>query len=122
FEGFAAPPSAGGGVVPRSGLRSASKGRRPFFWRQLRPASHAVKRSLNITMRDSTGLTRGVRSNALWGSGSRGESRKNALWGSGGRGGRRLAMASLAALTLVVPLSAVADNGGGQGKGTFIIP
>src|SRR5437660_10993839 len=76
-------------------------------------------------MRDSTGLTRGVRSNALWGSGSRGESRKNALWGSGGRGGRRLAMAALAALTLVVPLSAVADdggNGGGQGKGTFISP
>ena len=73
-------------------------------------------------MRDSTGLTRGVRSNALWGSGSRGESRKNALWGSGGRGGRRLAMAALAALTLVVPLSAVADDGGGQGKGTFISP
>jgi serine protease AprX len=72
-------------------------------------------------MRDSTGLTRGVRSNALWGSGSRGESRKNALWGSGGRGGRRLATAALAALTLVVPLSAVADDGG-QAKGTFISP
>jgi serine protease AprX len=73
-------------------------------------------------MRESTGLTRGVRSNALWGSGSRGESRKNALWGSGGRGGRRLATAALAALTLVVPLSAVADDGGGHGNGTFISP
>jgi serine protease AprX len=68
-------------------------------------------------MRNSTGWRRGVRSNALWGSGSRGESRKNALWGSGGRDGRRFAMAALAALALVVPLSAGADNGGGQGKG-----
>jgi serine protease AprX len=31
-------------------------------------------------------------------------------------------MAALAALTLVVPLSAVADDGGGIGKGTFISP
>ena len=68
-------------------------------------------------MRESTGWKRGVRSNALWGSGSRGESRKNALWGSGGRDGRRFAVAALAALTLVVPLSAGADNGGGNGKG-----
>ncbi|HKC21911.1 MAG TPA: S8 family serine peptidase [Gaiellaceae bacterium] len=75
-------------------------------------------------MRDSTGWKRGVRSNALWGSGSRGESRKNALWGSGGRDGRRFAMAALVALTLVVPLSAGADNGGGKGKGngTYISP
>jgi serine protease AprX len=75
-------------------------------------------------MRNSTGWRRGVRSNALWGSGSRGESRKNALWGSGGRDGRRFAMAALAALALVVPLSAGADNGGGQGKGngTYISP
>ncbi len=74
-------------------------------------------------MRDSTGWKRGVRSNALWGSGSRGESRKNALWGSGGRSGRRFATAALAALTLVVPLSAGADNGGeSQGQGTFISP
>jgi serine protease AprX len=73
-------------------------------------------------MRNSTGWKRGVRSNALWGSGSRGESRKNALWGSGGRGGRRFAMAALAALTLVVPLSAGADNGGGQGNPTFVSP
>jgi serine protease AprX len=75
-------------------------------------------------MRESTGWKRGVRSNALWGSGSRGESRKNALWGSGGRDGRRFAVAALAALALVVPLSAGADNGGGKGKGdgTFISP
>jgi serine protease AprX len=78
-------------------------------------------------MRDSTGWKRGVRSNALWGSGSRGESRKNALWGSGGRDGRRLAIAALAALTLVVPLSAGADDGGGKGgkgkgNGTYISP
>jgi len=73
-------------------------------------------------MRESTGWKRGVRSNALWGSGSRGESRKNALWGSGGRDGRRLAMAALAALALVVPLSASADNGGGKGNGTYVSP
>jgi serine protease AprX len=75
-------------------------------------------------MRESTGWKRGVRSNALWGSGSRGESRKNALWGSGGREGRRFAMAALAALTLVVPLSAGADNGGGKGEGngSYISP
>ena len=72
-------------------------------------------------MRDSTGWKRGVRGNALWGNGSRGDSRKNALWGSGGRDGRRLAMTALAALTLVVPLSAGADNGGG-GNGSFISP
>jgi serine protease AprX len=78
-------------------------------------------------MRESTGWKRGVRSNALWGSGSRGESRKNALWGSGGRDGRRFATAALAALTLVVPLSAGADNGGGnsgkgKGNGTYVTP
>lgn len=75
-------------------------------------------------MRDSTGWKRGVRSNALWGSGSRGESRKNALWGSGGRDGRRFALAALAALALVVPLSAGADNGNGNGKGngTYVTP
>ena len=75
-------------------------------------------------MRESTGWKRGVRSNALWGSGSRGESRKNALWGSGGRDGRRFAMAALAGLALVVPLSASADNGGGKGtgNGTYVSP
>jgi serine protease AprX len=78
-------------------------------------------------MRDSTGWKRGVRSNALWGSSSRGDSRKNALWGAGGRDGRRFAMAALAALALIVPLSAGADNGGKgqqgqQGQQTFISP
>jgi serine protease AprX len=72
-------------------------------------------------MRDSTGWKRGIRSNALWGSGSRGDSRKNALWGAGGRDGRRFAMAALAALTLIVPLSAGADNGG-KGQPSFVTP
>jgi serine protease AprX len=92
---------------------------------ELRPARERGRRNTNI-MRDSTGWKRGVRSNALWGSGSRGESRKNALWGSGGRDGRRFAMVALAALTLVVPLSAGADNGKGKdkgnGNGTYISP
>jgi serine protease AprX len=44
------------------------------------------------------------------------------LWGSGGRDGRRFALAALVALTLVVPLSAGADNGGGKGNGTYIAP
>jgi serine protease AprX len=61
----------------------------------------------------------GVRSNVLWGSGSRGESRRNALWGSGhgkrgnalwGRGGRGIMLTALAALTLVLPLAAGAKN------------
>jgi serine protease AprX len=73
-------------------------------------------------MRESTGWKRRVRSNALWGSGSRGESRKNAIWGVGGRDGRRFAMAALAALTLIVPLSAGADSGNGSAGGTFISP
>src|SRR6266536_1104627 len=79
-------------------------------------------------MRDSTGLRRGARSNALWGSGSRGESRKNALWGSGkranalwGRRGRGLVLLALAAFTLVVPLAAGAKSSG-PGSGTFISP
>jgi len=71
-------------------------------------------------MRDSTGWKR-VRSNALWGSGSRGESRKNALWGSG-RDGRRLAIVALAALMLVVAPSAGADSGKGLGNGTYVSP
>ena len=35
-------------------------------------------------MRDLSGWSCGVLSNALWGNGSRGDSRKNALWGSKG--------------------------------------
>src|SRR6266511_2550437 len=58
-------------------------------------------------MRDS-GDFKGVRSNVLWGSGSRSESRRNALWGRGGRG---IILSVLAALTLVLPLAAGAKNG-----------
>jgi hypothetical protein len=38
-------------------------------------------------MRDLSGWSSCVVSNALWGSGSRGDSRKNALWGSKGSKG-----------------------------------
>ena len=71
-------------------------------------------------MRNSGGSGNGVRSNALWGSSSRGESRRNALWGSGGgkrgnalwgRGGRGIALLALAALTLALPLAAGAKGG-----------
>src|SRR6266511_2911695 len=60
-------------------------------------------------MRDS-GDFKGVRSNVLWGSGSRSESRRNALWGSG-HGKRGIILSVLAALTLVLPLAAGAKNG-----------
>jgi serine protease AprX len=66
-------------------------------------------------MRSTTG-GHGSRTNALWGrSGKRG----NALWGRGGRGGL---VATVAALTLVVPLGAVAAGGspGEVGSGTFV--
>jgi hypothetical protein len=38
-------------------------------------------------MLDLSGWSSGVLSNALWGRGSRGDSRKNALWGSKGSKG-----------------------------------
>jgi serine protease AprX len=69
----------------------------------------------------------GPRKNALWGSGPRHESRRNALWGSGkagkranapwGRGGRGAVIATVAALTLVIPLAAGAHGGGSDGAG-----
>jgi serine protease AprX len=71
-------------------------------------------------MRGSAGSRNGLRSNALWGSGSRGESRTNALWGSRGekrtnalwgRGGRGMMLAVVTVLTLVIPLAAGAKNG-----------
>jgi serine protease AprX len=72
-------------------------------------------------MRNSGGFKNGIRSNALWGSGSRGDSRKNALWGSGhgkrgnalwgNRGGRGIVLTAFAALTLVLPLAAGAKGG-----------
>jgi serine protease AprX len=84
-------------------------------------------------MRDSGGFRNGIRSNALWGSGSRGDSRKNALWGSGhgkrgnalwgGRRGGGVVLTALAALTLVVPLAAGAKSGRpGITEETFISP
>ena len=84
-------------------------------------------------MRDSGGFKHGFRSNALWGSGSRGESRKNALWGSGSgkrgnalwgnRGGRSIVLTAFAALTLVLPLAAGAKGGRPSSTdATFISP
>ena len=78
------------------------------------------------------------RTNALWGSGSRDDSRGNALWGSGktgkranalwGRGGRGSVIATVAALTLVIPLAAGAhgtdgDSGkDGKNGGSYVSP
>ena len=53
-------------------------------------------------MRDTGGLKNGVRTNALWGSGS--GKRGNALWGRGGRG---IALTALALVTLALPLADV---------------
>jgi serine protease AprX len=71
-------------------------------------------------MRDSGRFEGGIRSNALWGSGSRGDSRRNALWGTGrgkrsnalwgGRRGRGMILAAVTAVTLLVPLGAGAKN------------
>jgi serine protease AprX len=57
-------------------------------------------------MRDTGGLRNGVRTNALWGSGS--GKRGNALWGRGGRG---IALTALALVTLALPLAAGAKSG-----------
>jgi len=59
-------------------------------------------------MRLNRAETRGDRSNALWGRGSRGESRSNALWG---RGGRR-AGAAIATFVAVFALAASAMASG----------
>src|SRR5919108_4758309 len=48
------------------------------------------------------------RANALWGSGSRGESRSSALWG--GRGGKNLAV-GLSVLALAAPMFALGSSG-----------
>jgi serine protease AprX len=54
------------------------------------------------------GASGDVRSSALWGTGNRGgDHRSNALWGRRGRG---VAVLTLASLSLVLPLSAVADD------------
>jgi serine protease AprX len=83
-------------------------------------------------MRNPRNSTNGIRSNALWGSGSRGDSRRNTLWGSGsgkrgnalwGRGGRSVVLTALAACTLLLPLAAGAKDGGPGNQGqTFITP
>jgi serine protease AprX len=83
-------------------------------------------------MRNSRNSGTGIRANALWGSGSRGDSRRNTLWGSGGgkrgnalwgRGGRGVVLAALAACTLLLPLAAGAKDGGpGNGGQTFVTP
>src|SRR5881628_3378311 len=62
----------------------------------------------------------GTRSSALWGRGSKGESRSSALWGK--RGGRSaIAFASLA-VALVLPVAGLASgassNGNGNGNGS----
>jgi hypothetical protein len=82
-------------------------------------------------MRDSQNSRNGIRSNALWGSGSRGDSRRNTLWGSGtgkrgnvlwGRGGRSIVLTALAACTLLLPLAAGAKDSPGNHGQTFVTP
>ena len=89
-------------------------------------------------MSRSDGGAPGDRSSALWGTGGKGgEGRSNALWGSGGRGGegrssalwgrrgRGPLLATVAALALVVPMSAVADGGDSRGDRsdrTYVAP
>jgi serine protease AprX len=81
---------------------------------------------------DSNSPRSETRSNALWGSSSRGgDTRSNAMWGRSGRranalwgrGGRSLVLLVVAALTIVVPLGATASDNSGKGKNTtFISP
>jgi hypothetical protein len=62
-----------------------------------------------------------LRANALWGSGKTGK-RANALWGRGGRSG---VIATVVALTLVIPLAAGAhgtDKGPGKNGGGYVSP
>ena len=84
-------------------------------------------------MRNSRNSTGGIRSNALWGSGSRGDSRRNMLWGSGGggkrgnalwgRGRRSIMLMALSACTLLLPLTAGAKTSdSGNAAQTFITP
>ena len=69
-------------------------------------------------MRDTGCFRNGVRTNALWGSGS--GKRGNALWGRGGRG---IALTALALVTLALPLAAGAKGGRpGIGDATYVAP
>jgi serine protease AprX len=66
---------------------------------------------------------RGMRSSALWGTGSRGgDSRSSVLWGKGGRG---VLVTCVAVCALAAPLAATADPGkvtNATGQGTYIAP
>ena len=69
-------------------------------------------------MRNPGGFKNGVRTNALWGSGS--GKRGNALWGRGGRG---IALTALAVVTLALPLAAGAKGGRpGVGDPSYVSP
>jgi serine protease AprX len=58
-------------------------------------------------------IERGLRSSALWGTGSRGgDSRSSVLWGKGGRG---IVTTCVAVCALAAPLAATADPGRGTG-------
>src|SRR5919201_4658027 len=59
---------------------------------------------------------RGLRSSALWGTGSRGgDSRSSVLWGKGGRG---ILATCIAVCALAAPLAAMASPGKGKGGST----
>jgi len=86
-------------------------------------------------VKDSNSPRSETRSNALWGSSSRGgETRSNAMWGRSGRranalwgrGGRGLVLGIVAALTIAVPLGATASSKSASSSGgnnaTFIAP
>jgi serine protease AprX len=69
-------------------------------------------------MRQEREFETDVRSSALWGKGGRGERRSSALWGKGGRGA-----IAVAAVALLLPLAAGADDGTTQAKGkTYVAP
>src|ERR671932_594620 len=63
---------------------------------------------------------RGLRSSALWGTGSRGgDSRSSVLWGKGGRG---IATMCVAVFALAAPLAATAAPGKGKNPAPAAVP
>src|ERR687886_2036718 len=63
---------------------------------------------------------RGLRSSALWGTGSRGgDSRSSVLWGKGGRG---IATMCIAVCALAAPLAATAAPGKGKNPAPAAVP